>query len=108
MMAPLVFDGRKSFLGRDSEVSDSSLKPRSSVLTDGPHRAPARAMLRAAGLQDEDFTKPLIGIANTWIEIRPCNSQLRDRDVHVRDGVRAGGGSPLEFTTGSISHGITM
>src|ERR1700756_1757222 len=108
MMAPLVFDGRKSFLGRDSEVSDSSLKPRSSVLTDGPHRAPARAMLRAAGLQDEDFTRPLIGIANTWIEIGPCNYHLRELAVHVRDGIRAAGGTPLEFNTVSISDGITM
>jgi dihydroxy-acid dehydratase len=89
-------------------VADSSLKPRSSVLTDGAHRAPARAMLRAAGLQDEDFTKPLIGIANTWIEIGPCNYHLRDLAVHVRDGIRAAGGTPLEFNTVSISDGITM
>ena len=89
-------------------MSDSSLKPRSSVLTDGAHRAPARAMLRAAGLQDEDFTKPLIGIANTWIEIGPCNYHLRELAVHVRDGIRAAGGTPLEFNTVSISDGITM
>ena len=89
-------------------MSDSSLKPRSSVLTDGPHRAPARAMLRAAGLRDEDFTKPLIGIANTWIEIGPCNYHLRELAVHVRDGIRAAGGTPLEFNTVSISDGITM
>jgi dihydroxy-acid dehydratase len=89
-------------------VSDSSLKPRSSVLTDGAHRAPARAMLRAAGLKDEDFTKPLIGIANTWIEIGPCNYHLRELAVHVRDGIRAAGGTPLEFNTVSISDGITM
>jgi dihydroxy-acid dehydratase len=95
-------------LGRDSEVSDSSLKPRSSVLTDGAHRAPARAMLRAAGLKDEDFTKPLIGIANTWIEIGPCNYHLRELAVHVREGIRAAGGTPLEFNTVSISDGITM
>jgi dihydroxy-acid dehydratase len=89
-------------------VADSSLKPRSSVLTDGAHRAPARAMLRAAGLNDEDFTKPLIGIANTWIEIGPCNYHLRELAVHVRDGIRAAGGTPLEFNTVSISDGITM
>ena len=89
-------------------MSDSSLKPRSSVLTDGAHRAPARAMLRAAGLKDEDFTKPLIGIANTWIEIGPCNYHLRELAVHVRDGIRAAGGTPLEFNTVSISDGITM
>ena len=89
-------------------MADSSLKPRSSVLTDGAHRAPARAMLRAAGLQDEDFTKPLIGIANTWIEIGPCNYHLRELAVHVRYGIRAAGGTPLEFNTVSISDGITM
>jgi dihydroxy-acid dehydratase len=95
-------------LRRDAEVSDSLLKPRSNVLTDGAHRAPARAMLRAAGLKDEDFSKPLIGIANTWIEIGPCNYHLRELAVHVRDGIRAAGGTPLEFNTVSISDGITM
>lgn len=89
-------------------MSDSSLKPRSTVLTDGAHRAPARAMLRAAGLTDDDFTRPLIGIANTWIEIGPCNYHLRELAVHVREGIRAAGGTPLEFNTVSISDGITM
>ncbi len=89
-------------------MTDSSLKPRSSALTDGAHRAPARAMLRAAGLQDDDFRKPLIGIANTWIEIGPCNYHLRELAVHVRDGIRAAGGTSLEFNTISISDGITM
>src|SRR5271167_3988798 len=89
-------------------VTDSSLKPRSSALTDGAHRAPARAMLRASGLKDDDFAKPLIGIANTWIEIGPCNYHLRELAVHVRDGIRAAGGTPLEFNTVSISDGITM
>jgi len=65
-------------------------------------------MLRAAGLKDDDFTKPLIGIANTWIEIGPCNYHLRELAVHVRDGIRAAGGTPLEFNTVSISDGITM
>ena len=89
-------------------MSNGSLKPRSTVLTDGAHRAPARAMLRAAGLKDDDFTRPLIGIANTWIEIGPCNYHLRELAVHVRDGIRAAGGTPLEFNTVSISDGITM
>jgi len=89
-------------------VTDSSLKPRSSALTDGAHRAPARAMLRAAGLKDDDFRKPLIGIANTWIEIGPCNYHLRELATHVRDGIRAAGGASLEFNTVSISDGITM
>ncbi len=89
-------------------MSNSSLKPRSSVLTDGAHRAPARAMLRAAGLKDDDFRKPLIGIANTWIEIGPCNYHLRELAQHVREGIRAAGGTSLEFNTVSISDGITM
>jgi dihydroxy-acid dehydratase len=65
-------------------------------------------MLRAAGLKDEDFAKPLIGIANTWIEIGPCNYHLRELATHVRDGIRAAGGTALEFNTVSISDGITM
>ena len=89
-------------------MTDSSLKPRSSALTDGAHRAPARAMLRAAGLKDDDFRKPLIGIANTWTEIGPCNYHLRELATHVRDGIRAAGGASLEFNTVSISDGITM
>jgi dihydroxy-acid dehydratase len=97
------FDSRRNLF-----VTDSLLKPRSSVLTDGAHRAGARAMLRAAGLKDDDFQKPLIGIANTWIEIGPCNLHLRELAVHVRDGIRAAGGTSLEFNTVSISDGITM
>jgi dihydroxy-acid dehydratase len=65
-------------------------------------------MLRAVGLKDEDFSKPLIGIANTWIEIGPCNYHLRELAGHVRDGIRAVGGTPLEFNTVSISDGIAM
>src|ERR1700722_10781242 len=65
-------------------------------------------MLRASGLQDDDFKKPLIGVANTWIEIGPCNYHLRELAVHVKDGIRAAGGTPLEFNTVSISDGITM
>jgi dihydroxy-acid dehydratase len=65
-------------------------------------------MLRACGLSDDDFAKPLIGIANTWIEIGPCNYHLRELAEHVKAGVRAAGGTPLEFNTVSISDGITM
>jgi dihydroxy-acid dehydratase len=65
-------------------------------------------MLRACGLGDDDFRKPLVGVANTWIEIGPCNYHLRELAVHVKDGVRAAGGTPLEFNTVSISDGITM
>jgi dihydroxy-acid dehydratase len=65
-------------------------------------------MLRASGLRDEDFSKPLIGVANTWIEIGPCNYHLRELAVDVKAGIRAAGGTPLEFNTVSISDGITM
>src|SRR6201993_530238 len=65
-------------------------------------------MLRASGLNDDDFKKPLIGVANTWIEIGPCNYHLRELAEHVKAGVRAAGGTPLEFNTVSISDGITM
>jgi len=73
-----------------------------------PRRAAARAMLKAVGFNDSDLEKPLIGVANTWIEIGPCNYHLRDLAVHVKDGIRAAGGTPLEFNTVSISDGITM
>ena len=92
----------------DSAVNDSLPKPRSRALIEGAHRAGARAMLRACGLQDDDFKKPLIGVANTWIEIGPCNYHLRELAQHVKEGIRAAGGTPLEFNTVSISDGITM
>ncbi len=81
---------------------------RSNPLTTGPHRAPARAMLKAVGFSDADLKKPLIGVANTWIEIGPCNYHLRDLAAHVKEGIRAAGGTPMEFNTVSISDGITM
>ncbi len=89
-------------------MSDSLPRPRSHTLIDGAHRAPARAMLRASGMCDADFGKPLIGVANTWIEIGPCNYHLRELAQHVKDGIRAAGAMPLEFNTVSISDGITM
>jgi dihydroxy-acid dehydratase len=81
---------------------------RSNPLTTGAHRAPARAMLKAVGFTDADLKKPLIGVANTWIEIGPCNYHLRELAVHVKAGIRAAGGTPMEFNTVSISDGITM
>jgi len=80
----------------------------SQVVTDGPNRAPARAMMKAIGFTDEDLSKPLIGVANTWTEIGPCNFHLRALAEHVKAGIRAAGGTPLEFNTVSISDGITM
>ena len=85
-----------------------SLKPRSAALTDGPHRAPARAMLKAIGLTDADLARPFVGIANTWTEIGPCNYHLRRLAEQVRQGVREAGGTPLEFNTIAVSDGITM
>jgi dihydroxy-acid dehydratase len=90
-----------------SEDSSTAAR-RSAALTEGLHRAPARAMLKAIGLTDEDLHRPLIGIANTWIEIGPCNYHLRDVAGWVREGIRQAGGTPLEFNTVSISDGITM
>ena len=89
-------------------MSESLPRPRSHTLVDGANRSPARAMLRASGLADGDFKKPLIGVANTWIEIGPCNYHLRELAKHVKDGIRAAGAVPLEFNTVSISDGITM
>jgi len=77
-------------------------------LLDGPSRAAARAMLKGAGFSDHDLEQPLIGVANTWTEIGPCNLHLRELAVHVKGGIRAAGGTPLEFNTISISDGITM
>jgi len=84
------------------------LKPRSGAITDGPHRAPARAMFKAIGLTDADLARPLVGIANTWTEIGPCNYHLRRLAEHVRQGVREAGGTPMEFNTIAVSDGITM
>jgi dihydroxy-acid dehydratase len=81
---------------------------RSAALTEGAHRAPARAMLKAAGFSDADLARPLIGVANTWIEIGPCNYHLKDLAADVKAGIREAGGTPLEFNTVSISDGITM
>jgi len=89
-------------------ASDQPLNRHSRVITQGAHRAPARAMLKAIGFTDEDLAKPIIGIANTWTEIGPCNYHLRELAERVKAGVRAAGGTPMEFCTISISDGITM
>ena len=86
----------------------SAVKKRSAAITEGPSRAPARAMLKAVGFTDEDLRRPIIGVANTWIEIGPCNYHLRDLGERVKAGIRAAGGTPMEFNTVSISDGITM
>jgi dihydroxy-acid dehydratase len=89
-------------------LSNSTGKTHSNALTEGPSRAAARAMLRGVGFSKEDLHKPIIGIANTWTEIGPCNFHLRDVAEAVKQGIREAGGTPMEFNTVTISDGITM
>jgi dihydroxy-acid dehydratase len=84
------------------------LKHNSRALTEGPHRAAARAQLKGIGYDDEALAKPLIGVASTWIETMPCTYHLRSLSKRVKDGIRAAGGTPMEFNTIAISDGITM
>src|SRR5438093_7762949 len=84
------------------------IKANSSILLSGRDRAPARSFYKAIGFTDEDLQKPIIGIANTWTETMPCNFNLRQLAVRVKEGVRAAGGTPMEFNTIAISDGITM
>jgi dihydroxy-acid dehydratase len=84
------------------------LKHRSRNITDGRDRAPARAMFKAVGYTDADLAKPIIGVANTWIETMPCNSHLRELGAKVKQGIRQAGGTPMEFNTIAISDGETM
>jgi dihydroxy-acid dehydratase len=83
-------------------------KRHSAALTDGPDRAAARAMLKAIGFTDDDLAKPLIGVATSWIETMPCNFNQRELAQRVKAGVRAAGGTPMEFNTISISDGVSM
>ena len=84
------------------------MKLQSYTITQGRDRAPARSMLKAVGFTDEDLKKPIIGIANTWIETMPCNLRLRELAGPVKEGIRAAGGTPMEFNTIAISDGVTM
>jgi dihydroxy-acid dehydratase len=83
-------------------------KRHSRTLTDGPDRAAARAMLKAIGFTDDDLAKPIVGVATTWIETMPCNFNQRRLAESVKDGIRAAGGTPMEFNTIAISDGVTM
>ena len=74
----------------------------------GPDRAPARAMMKAVGFTDEDLSRPIIGVANTWIEVMPCNFHLRRLSERVKAGIRAAGGTPVEYNTIAVSDGISM
>jgi dihydroxy-acid dehydratase len=84
------------------------MKPRSGEVTDGFQRAPARAMLRAVGMTDEDWSKPQVGVASSWNEVTPCNLTLDRLARRAKDGVRAAGGFPIEFMTIAVSDGISM
>jgi dihydroxy-acid dehydratase len=84
------------------------LKHRSRALTDGPERAAARAYLKGIGYDDDALARPLVAVANTWIETMPCNFHLRALSAKVKEGIRAAGGTPMEMNTIAISDGITM
>ena len=83
-------------------------KRHSTALTDGPDRAAARAMLKAIGFTDDDLARPLVGVATTWIETMPCNFNQRRLAEFVKEGIRAAGGTPMEFNTVSVSDGVSM
>ncbi len=84
------------------------VKANSAIITSGRDRAAARAMYKAVGFSDEDIAKPIVGVANTWIETMPCNLNLRKLAEHVKRGIREAGGTPMEFNTVAISDGVTM
>ena len=90
------------------ESASDPAKRRSAALTDGPERAPARAMLKGIGFSDEDLARPIVGVATTWIETMPCNFNQRELAGHVKAGIRAAGGTPMEFNTISVSDGVSM
>jgi dihydroxy-acid dehydratase len=89
-------------------VTSDPAKRHSAALTDGPDRAGARAMLKAIGFTDDDLAKPLIGVGTTWIETMPCNFNQRRLAEFVKQGIRAAGGTPMEFNTVSVSDGVSM
>lgn len=95
-------------MSSNGSAAKARLNAVSRTLVEGSDRAAARAMFKAIGLNDDDLNKPIIGIANTWTEIGPCNFHLRRLADKVREGIKAAGGTPLEFNTVSISDGITM
>jgi dihydroxy-acid dehydratase len=88
--------------------SKENTRSRSSVLLDGPSRAPARAMLHAIGFSEEELKRPLVGVAHCWTETMPCNFNHRELAEKVKEGVRAAGGTPMEFNTISVSDGVSM
>jgi dihydroxy-acid dehydratase len=96
-------------MSTDASSSATGLpRPRSATVFDGPDRAHARAYMKGIGFDDDALSRPTIGIANTWTEAMPCNFHLRALAEHIKDGVRAAGGTPMEFNTVAVSDGVTM
>ena len=91
-----------------SDTTHGGMKPRSHEVTDGPNRAPARAMLRAVGMTEDDFSKAQVGVASSWNEVTPCNIPLEALAKRCKEGVSEAGGFPLEFNTIAVSDGISM
>ena len=91
-----------------SDTTHGGMKPRSHEVTEGPSRAPARAMLRAIGMTEDDFSKAQVGVASSWNEVTPCNLPLDALAKRCKEGVRAAGGFPMEFNTIAVSDGISM
>src|SRR5918995_1126585 len=95
-------------MSQNGDTMTALPRPRSAAVFDGPDRAAARAYMKGIGFDDEALSRPTIGIANTWIEAMPCNYHLRGLAEHVKEGVRAAGGTPMEFNTIAISDGMTI
>ena len=91
-----------------TDATHGGMKPRSHEVTDGPNRAPARAMLRAVGMTEDDFSKAQVGVASSWNEVTPCNIPLEALAKRCKEGVSEAGGFPLEFNTIAVSDGISM
>jgi dihydroxy-acid dehydratase len=106
----LLLDGLSRFRSMSTNGSTSTKlpRPRSATVFDGPDRAHARAYMKGIGFDDDALSRPTIGIANTWTEAMPCNFHLRGLAEHVKAGVRAAGGTPMEFNTVAVSDGVTM
>src|SRR3954449_3816853 len=91
-----------------AENVSNPMKPRSYEVTEGAERAPARAMLRAIGMTDDDWGKAQVGVCSSWNEVTPCNMPLDRLAKRAKEGVRAAGAYPIEFTTIAVSDGISM
>jgi dihydroxy-acid dehydratase len=95
-------------MSSNGDIATKLPRPRSAKVFDGPDRAHSRAYMKGVGFDDDALSRPTIGIANTWTEAMPCNFHLRGLAEHVKEGVRAAGGTPMEFNTVAVSDGVTM